>query len=608
MSHYQPHLRDLEFNLFEVFGRSEAYGRGAFAELDPATARTVLAEVARMATDDLADSLVDSDRNPPRYDPTSRSVTLPDTFKKAYRTWTDAGFHRLDLPPELGGAGAPPSLYWAVSELVLGANPAIHLYSLGIGIKVLHQLGTPEQRRLAKAMADRGWGSTMVLTEPEAGSDVGAGRTRAIRQEDGSWHLEGVKRFITSGEHDLAENIVHLVLARPEGAGPGTKGLSLFIVPKYQVTDWTTGELGARNGVYATALEHKMGLKASTTCELTFGAEHPAVGHLLGEAHDGIRQMFHIIEAARMTVGTKSIATLSSGYLTALAYARQRVQGADLTRSTDKTAPRVTIVHHPDVKRSLLLQKAHAEGMRALVLFTATVQDRMVAAEAAGNTDEEAKALNDLLLPIVKGYGSEKSFEQLTQSLQTLGGSGYLQDFPVEQYLRDSKIDSLYEGTTAIQGLDFFFRKVTRDQGKALTTLFAGIREFLDTAAGGDSLAAERALLGTAFDDVRAMVATMTDQLMASLEDPASLYRVGRNTTRLLFATGDLLLGWLLLRQAAVALEKQPTATARDAAFYRGKVACAAFFAQEVLPLLTAQRAIAASAGAEFMEVPEDAM
>ncbi|WP_435240463.1 acyl-CoA dehydrogenase [Streptomyces cucumeris] len=608
MSHYQPHLRDLEFNLFEVFGRSEAYGRGAFAELDPATARTVLAEVARMATDDLADSLVDSDRNPPRYDPTSRSVTLPDTFKKAYRTWTDAGFHRLDLPPELGGAGAPPSLYWAVSELVLGANPAIHLYSLGIGIKVLHQLGTPEQRRLAKAMADRGWGSTMVLTEPEAGSDVGAGRTRAIRQEDGSWHLEGVKRFITSGEHDLAENIVHLVLARPEGAGPGTKGLSLFIVPKYQVTDWTTGELGARNGVYATALEHKMGLKASTTCELTFGAEHPAVGHLLGEAHDGIRQMFHIIEAARMTVGTKSIATLSSGYLTALAYARQRVQGADLTRSTDKTAPRVTIVHHPDVKRSLLLQKAHAEGMRALVLFTATVQDRMVAAEAAGNTDEEAKALNDLLLPIVKGYGSEKSFEQLTQSLQTLGGSGYLQDFPVEQYLRDSKIDSLYEGTTAIQGLDFFFRKVTRDQGKALTTLFAGIREFLDTAAGGDSLAAERALLGTAFDDVRAMVATMTDQLMASLEDPASLYRVGRNTTRLLFATGDLLLGWLLLRQAAVALEKQPTATARDAAFYRGKVACAAFFAQEVLPLLTAQRAITASAGAEFMEVPEDAM
>ncbi|WP_432589572.1 acyl-CoA dehydrogenase [Streptomyces sp. HD1123-B1] len=608
MSHYQPHLRDLEFNLFEVFGRSEAYGRGAFAELDPATARTVLAEVARMATDDLADSLVDSDRNPPRYDPASRSVTLPDTFKKAYRTWTDAGFHRLDLPPELGGAGAPPSLYWAVSELVLGANPAIHLYSLGIGIKVLHQLGTPEQRRLAKAMADRGWGSTMVLTEPEAGSDVGAGRTRAIRQEDGSWHLEGVKRFITSGEHDLAENIVHLVLARPEGAGPGTKGLSLFIVPKYQVTDWTTGELGARNGVYATALEHKMGLKASTTCELTFGAEHPAVGHLLGEAHDGIRQMFHIIEAARMTVGTKSIATLSSGYLTALAYARQRVQGADLTRSTDKTAPRVTIVHHPDVKRSLLLQKAHAEGMRALVLFTATVQDRMVAAEAAGNTDEEAKALNDLLLPIVKGYGSEKSFEQLTQSLQTLGGSGYLQDFPVEQYLRDSKIDSLYEGTTAIQGLDFFFRKVTRDQGKALTTLFAGIREFLDTAAGGDSLAAERALLATAFDDVRAMVATMTDQLMASLEDPTSLYRVGRNTTRLLFATGDLLLGWLLLRQAAVALEKQPTATARDAAFYRGKVACAAFFAQEVLPLLTAQRAIAASAGAEFMEVPEDAM
>ncbi|KUJ69185.1 butyryl-CoA dehydrogenase [Streptomyces albus subsp. albus] len=608
MGHYRSNLRDLEFNLFEVFGREEVYGRGAFADTDPPTARALLAEAERLATRELAGSLVEADRDPPRYDPRTRSVVLPDAFKKAYRTWTEAGFHHLDLPVELGGGGAPPSLSWAVAELVLGANPAVHLYSTGIGIRVVHELGTPEQRRLARTMAERGWGTTMVLTEPEAGSDVGAARTRAVRQRDGSWHLTGVKRFITSGDHDLAENIVHLVLARPEGAGPGTKGLSLFLVPKFQVADWATGELDARNGVYATALEDKMGLKASATCELAFGAEHPAVGHLLGEVHDGIRQMFRVIEAARMTVGTKSIATLSTGYLTALDYARQRVQGADLARAADKTAPRVPIVQHPDVRRSLLLQKAYTEGMRALLLFTATVQDRVAAAEAAGAVDEEARALGDLLLPIVKGYGSEKSFEQLAQCLQTLGGAGYVRDFPLEQYLRDAKIDSLYEGTTAIQGLDLFFRKIARDQGKALATLLAQVQDFLAGAPGGEAIAAERALLAAALADLRAMADTMGEQLIASLSDPGSIYRVGRNTTRLLFAAGDVLVGWLLLRQAAVALDRQHTATGRDAAFYRGKVACAALFAQEVLPLLSAQRAIAGSAGAEFMDVPPEAL
>ena len=311
----------------------------------------------------------------------------------------------------------------------------------------------------------------MVLTEPEAGSDVGAGRTKAIEQPDGTWHIEGVKRFITSAEHDMAENIFHLVLARPEGAGPGTKGLSMFLVPKFLVGP--DGELGERNGVRVTGVEHKMGLKASTTCELTFGGESPAVGTLVGGVHDGIRQMFLIIEHARMMVGTKAIATLSTGYLNALEYARQRVQGADMTQMTDKTAPRVTIIHHPDVRRMLMMQKAYAEGMRALVLYTASWQDAVQIAKAGGGTEpgtagDLAVRVNDLLLPVVKGVGSERAYELLTLSLQTYGGSGFIQDFPVEQYIRDAKIDSLYEGTTAIQGMDLFFRKTLRDQGVAL--------------------------------------------------------------------------------------------------------------------------------------------
>jgi alkylation response protein AidB-like acyl-CoA dehydrogenase len=289
--------------------------------------------------------------------------------------------------------------------------------------KLLHILGTDEQKKLAKLMVDQKWTATMVLTEPDAGSDVGAGRTKAVQNADGTWNITGVKRFITSAEMDLSDNIVHFVLARPEGAGPGTKGLSLFVVPKFHIVDLDTGELGERNGAVITNVEHKMGLKVSTTCEVTFGDGTPAVGTLLGDVHEGIAQMFRVIEHARMMVGTKSIATLSTGYLNALDYAKQRVQGADLTQQADKTAPRVTITHHPDVRRSLMLQKSYAEGLRALVLYTATQQDIVEAAQLAAGSEELpedspaqlARRVNDLLLPVVKALGSERAWVLLVR-------------------------------------------------------------------------------------------------------------------------------------------------------------------------------------------------
>ena len=370
---------------------------------------------------------------------------------------------------------------WAIAEQVLGSNPALHMYMAGAPFAgILYRNGNETQQKIAQLMVDRGWGATMVLTEPDAGSDVGAGRTKAIEQPDGSWHIEGVKRFITSAEHDMADNIIHLVLARPEGAGPGTKGLSLFVVPKFHF-DVETGELGERNGAFVTNVEHKMGLKASTTCELRFGEnpDVPAQGWLVGDVHDGIAQMFQVIEHARMMVGTKAIATLSTGYLNALDYAKTRVQSADLTQAADKTAPRVAIINHPDVRRSLMLNKAYAEGLRALVYYTATVQDRILIAEDSGAEHDLDIAINDLLLPIVKGAGSERSYDQLAQALQTFGGSGYLQDYPLEQYIRDAKIDTLYEGTTAIQAQDFFFRKIVKNKGAALGALSAEITAFL---------------------------------------------------------------------------------------------------------------------------------
>jgi alkylation response protein AidB-like acyl-CoA dehydrogenase len=622
VSHYKTNLRDIEFNLFEVLGRDEVLGQGPFAEVDGETARELLAEVDKLARTELAASYEESDRTPPVFDPETHTAPVPEAFAKSYRAWMDAEFWRLQVSEDLGGTPGPSSLNWAMAEMVLGSNAPIWMYAAGASFAdVVARNGTDRDKRIAQLMVERQWGATMVLTEPDAGSDVGAGRARATANDDGSWNIEGVKRFITSAESDLQENIIHLVLARPVGVegvgGPGTKGLSLFVVPKYHF-DHQTGELtGERNGVYVTNVEHKMGIKVSNTCELTFGdpgvgGGEPARGWLLGEVHQGIAQMFQVIENARMMVGTKAIATLSTGYLNALDYAKSRVQGADLTQSADKTAPRVTITHHPDVRRSLMTQKSFAEAMRALVLYTASWQDRVQQAEHRGETDELAMRVNDLLLPIVKGYGSERSWVLLgTESLQTLGGSGFLDEYPLEQYVRDAKIDTLYEGTTAIQGQDFFFRKIVKDQAQALTHLNGEIEAFLKSEAGNGRLKVERELLATALADAGRLVGWMIETLMtadASAEggDVRNIYKVGLNTTRVLMVLGDVVCAWLLLRQADVALEKLAgDLSPADQAFYEGKVAGASFFAHTNLPRITAEVAIAESTDLSLMDLDE---
>ena len=627
MGHYKANLRDIEFNLFEMLGRDEVLGTGPYRELDVDTAREMLKGLTRLAENEIAESFSEADRNPPVYDPVTQQVTMPEAFVRSFEAYRDSGFWNVDVPAELGGTVAPPSFRWAMNELVLGSNPAVAMFSASYGFaSLLYRYGTQEQRKLARWIVENDWHCTMVLTEPDAGSDVGAGRTRAIDNGDGTWRIEGVKRFITSAESNMRDNVVHFVLARPEGASEGTKGLSLFVLTKYHV-DLETGELGERNGVYVTNVEKKMGLKVSTTCELTFGGERPATGTLFGGVHNGIAQMFHVIENARMLVGTKAIATLSSGYLNALAYAKDRVQGADLTRSTDKTAPRVTITHHPDVRRSLMLQKAYAEGLRALVLYTAAQQDAVDIAQREAGTEqlergsvgELASRVNDLLLPIVKGLGSERAWVLLgTESLQTFGGSGFLQDYPVEQYVRDAKIDTLYEGTTAIQGMDFFFRKIIKDKAESLGVLAAQIQELAkDTGSHGGALDREKELLGEGLESVQGILGFMVGELMKSDPraeggDVRNLYKVGQNTTRFLLAAGDLVVGWLLLRQAEVALTALARIDSGEAAeadrdFYTGKVAAAKFYARQVLPRLAAERACAEGTDNDLMDVPESA-
>jgi alkylation response protein AidB-like acyl-CoA dehydrogenase len=614
MGHYKSNVRDLEFNLFEVLRTQERLGSEPFGQVDEDTVRGILDEAGHMATGPLADSFVEADRIGGQFDPQTHTVTLPEAFRRSYRAAWDGEWYRLGLPAELGGFGIPPSVQWSVAELFLGANPAVFMFLGGPNFAgAVWRNGTAEQRRWAELIIERGWGATMVLTEPDAGSDVGAGRTKATPAGDGSWHIEGVKRFITCADSgEMTENIMHLVLARPQGEGietrPGTKGLSLFLVPKFHF-DGETGEPGERNGAFVTNEEDKMGLACSATCELTFGANGvPAKGWLLGDVHDGIAQMFQVIEFARMMVGTKAIGTLSTGYLNALEYAKQRVQGSDLPRMVDKTAPWVTITQHPDVRRMLMRQKAYAEGLRAVYLYTATYQDEIALGKAAGQDVSRYEAVNDLLLPIVKGVGSERAYENLTLSLQTLGGSGYLKDYPIEQYIRDAKIDSLYEGTTGIQSMDFFFRKIVRDNGQALAHLAGGLGEFLSCQSGNGRLKEECRLLGQALEDAQGMLTTMFGYLTAAADEPRSVYKVGQHSVRLLMSMGDLLIGWRLLVGATVAQEAlDGSPSPGDRAFYEGKVAAASFFAKTVLPELSARRAVVEAADNELMELDEAA-
>ena len=591
--HYKPNLRDIFFNLFEVLKiQDSALGKAPFASMDEGTARATLEGMLEVMQQSWAPAFAEGDRVGATFDGKG-NVALPKGYGKALDAYYGGGWHGIELPEHLGGLGAPPSVQWAAFELMAGANPSITFYVLGnVMARIIDELGTPEQKqRFLKPMLDGHWGGTMVLTEPNAGSDVGAGTTKATHVAGDEYHLEGVKRFITNGDFDHPKNIIHMVLARPEGAGPGTKGLSLFIVPKFWVEQ--DGSLGERNGAVVTNVEHKMGIRGSATCEVTFGDGAPCRGLLLGNVHEGIAQMFHVIEYARMGVGTKSMATLSTAYLNALAYTRVRKQGADLKESANKAAPRVEIIHHPDVKRMLMLQKAFAEGLRAVVMWTASIQDQVMVRGGHGHPEARMlDALNDLMLPLIKGYGSEKVYELLSVSLQCFGGSGYCQDYPIEQYIRDQKIDSLYEGTTHIQALDLFFRKIGRDRGATLTALLGEVGKTINALP--EELGVEKAALGTALLDVQGIVAAMLGKL------GQSVYHVGLQGNRILFSLAELVIGWRLVVGAQACLGKSD-------AFYVGKLAAVRFYAKNVLPGIGLTRKLIEQGDLDLMSVADDA-
>jgi alkylation response protein AidB-like acyl-CoA dehydrogenase len=601
MSHYKTNMRDIEFNLFEVIQLQENLGSGPFSEVDLDSAKDILREIERLSVEDFAASFEEADRT--TLELKDGEVELAEGLKKSLDAFYEGGWDRFSLAPHMGGIGVPPSLRWAVQELLVGANPAAYLYlSAPLMAAILDATATEEQKETwIGPMLDNRWGATMVLTEPDAGSDVGAGTAKAFPVDGDVYHLEGVKRFITSGEGDYYSNIVHLILARPEGAPAGTKGLSMFIVPKFLLND--DGSIGERNGVTATALEHKMGIRGSTTTELTLGIDKPCVGYLVGGVHEGIRQMFLVIEAARMMVGQKASATLSTGYLNALEFAKERIQGSDLVEARNPDAPKVPIIKHPNVRRMLMDQKVHSEGMRALIFLAARAQDNVI----LHPEDDYWERLNDLLLPMIKGYCSEKAYELLGQSLQVFGGAGYTEDYPIEQYVRDAKIDTIYEGTTGIQALDLLFRKIARDRGETLMKLAAQVTETVKGGGPEDPFEIERELLGKAAEDVQSQLGAMVGHLMMMQDDPPAIYKPALHANSLMESLAELIMGWLLIGQAEIAFVAAETAADSDRAFYEGKVAAARYFAATVLPKASRRRTLAEAEQGALMDLPDEA-
>jgi len=590
---YLADLRELRFLLFEQFKLGDLLGKAPFEAWGKDEVSMVLDEAYTFSKDVLGPLNAVGDTVGCRIED-GRVITAPG-FKEAWNKLYEAGWKLLGVHPDHGGQGAPLTLVVVVEEFLSGANSAFNMYP-GLAFaaaEVVAQFGTPSQKeRYLHAMFHGKWGATMCLTETQAGSDVGAARTTAKKRADGKYDIKGTKIFISGGDHDLSENLVHLVLARVDGAPAGTKGLSLFLVPRLRIGD--DGSLQGDNDVTLGGIEHKMGINGSSTCVLNFGDKDNCVGELLGtEENHGIAQMFKMMNGARIAVGLQSVAVASSAYLNALEYAKDRKQGASIQQWKDANAPRVAIIEHPDVRRMLLDMKSRVEGIRALVVKLAHHQDE---AELSRGKDDTRAAYHqgqvDLLVPLVKAYGSDQAFRICETAIQTYGGAGYTRDYPVEQYCRDAKIFSIYEGTNHIQAMDLVGRKLGQNGGANLQAFLGDIAKFV---AENES----HAVLGPWVKELQGAHEALAGTAMRLLSwfQSGRMAMVPLAANRFLQMMSEVAVGWLLLEGARIAIDAQAKLPAgdegaKDRAFYEGKKHAARYFAQTVLPSVRAEAEI----------------
>jgi alkylation response protein AidB-like acyl-CoA dehydrogenase len=604
--------RDIDFVLYEQFRVEELTGHPQYNSFNKKSFDLIVNEARNLAIQEILPTFAEGDREGVSYE--NGQVKVPACYHRPYQLMREGEWTAMTADPEYGGQGLPQCIAQAASEYLVGANYAFTLYAyVGHAAgELIEFYGTEKQKELfLKKMYTGQWCGTMQLTEPQAGSDVGAITSSAVKNPDGTYSLSGNKTFITAGDHDLAENIIHPVLARIEGAPKGTKGISLFIVPKIWVND--DGSLGEPNDIVCSGVEHKMGIHGSATCSMTLGGKGKCRGLLLGEANKGLRVMFHLMNSARLAVGFIGFISGSAAYLYALNYARERLQGKDLEAFLDPEAPQVPIIRHPDVRRMLMWMKAHVEGMRSLIYFVSTALDKRAC--APGDTEREYyQGLIDLLTPVIKSYCSERGFEICVEAMQVYGGYGYMQDYPIEQILRDCKIASIYEGTNGIQALDFLGRKLGMKQGAVFMNYLA---EMQKTVAHAKKIAG--------LEDLAAKVATAVNRLgeiamhMGQTALSPNLRVAFAFAKPFLDVIGDVSLAWMMLWRATIALpmleklagsldssvRRQQAAKNKQIAYYEGQLQTANYFIHAVLPIAIGRMEAIASSDASTIEIPE---
>lgn len=571
--------RDVDFVLYEQFNAQALTKFDKYKDFNKKTFEMIVSEARSLGLKEIFSTYAEADRNGARYE--NGKVYAPECFRRPFKLVREGEWNAMTEDPDLGGQGLPHIIATAAGEYLTGSNFAFASYSMighGTG-KMIELYGTQKQKDLfLKNLYTAKWTGSMLLTEPEAGSDVGALTTTAVKNHDGTYSLTGNKIFITSGDHDLAENIIHPVLARIEGAPAGTKGISIFIVPKIWVND--DGSLGEPNDIVCSGIEEKMGLHGSATCSMVMGSKGNCRAYLLGEENKGMKVMFTMMNEARLGVGLQAFSHASTAYLLALDYARQRIQGRALEDTMNPDAPSIAIINHPDVRRMLLEMKAYVEGMRSFTYYIAYCFDRE---ENAGSEEERKKfkGMIDLLTPILKTYNSNKGYDVCIKAIQVYGGAGYIKEYPVEQIARDCKIASIYEGTDGIQAMDLLGRKLGMNNGMVFMEFISEIRKIAEKATNFDSvkeLGEKAALLVKRLGDVAMHIGKTAMS--------ANFKTAFAHSVPFLEVAGDSVMAWMLLWRATLAAENlENGAKKKEIPFYEGQIKTAEYFITNILPV-----------------------
>jgi len=573
MQTYTAPLRDMRFVLHELHDSTALVSLPGLEEMTPDVLNTVLDEAGKFIGAVLLPLNASGDAEGCHY--ADGVVRTPKGFKEAYRAFVGGGWGSLSSGPEYGGQGLPQSVAKLVEEMICACNLAFGLYpglSHGAYLALKSHGSELLKNVYLPKLVDGRWAGTMCLTESHCGTDLGLLRTRAVPQADGSYRLTGSKIFISAGEHDLTENIIHLVLARMPDAPPGVRGISLFVVPKFLPN--ADGTLGARNGVKCTGIEHKMGIKGSATCQITFDE---AAGWLVGEPHKGMRAMFVMMNSERLSVGTQGLGIGEVAYQSAVAYAKDRLQGRSLAGPKHPEKAADPIIVHPDVRRMLMTMRAYNEGCRALGVWVANALDRM---ERLPESPERAEAEDfiALMTPVVKALFTDLGYEAANLGLQTYGGHGFIVDHGMEQFVRDARIAMIYEGTNGVQALDLVGRKLPANMGRSLRRFFHPVADFIAAHGADPDIAGLVQPFAKAFGALQLATGFIAQK---GFSDPEE---AGAASTEYLRMLGLVALGFMWVRMAKVAAEKAPAAEGADAAFYRAKRATAAFYIERILP------------------------